>query len=116
MSDKESNNVQIFNRALFSEEDEYRSREILHEKICKELHDLYVKKNRDYGSSVTDTFRKFGLVSYLVRMTDKLNRLTNLTVNNKDNLVIDEKIDDTLQDLANYAILALIDLKMSNKE
>ena len=97
-------------------EKEYQQRECMHRKIIEELHELYIKKNRDYGSSVTDTYEKFGLTSFLVRLSDKLNRLTNLTINNQDNLVKDEKIQDTLMDLANYSILALIELKVEEEK
>jgi len=90
---------------------EYEIREELHKQICDDMHDLYVRKNRDYGSSVTDTYKKFGITSFLVRIADKFNRVTNL-VGKDENLVKDEKIEDTLMDLANYAILALIELKM----
>ena len=93
-------------------ESEYQKRESIHKQLLDEMHDLYIRKNRDYGSSVTDTYEKFGLTSFLVRLSDKLNRVTNLTLNNKDNLVQDEKVQDTLMDLANYSILALIELKM----
>ena len=85
-----------------------------HEDICNYLHDLYYRKNRDYGSSVTDTFNKYGLVSFLVRMEDKLNRVRTLT--QKGNAkVLDEKIEDTLMDLANYSMLAVIELREANK-
>lgn len=85
-----------------------------HKDICNYLHDLYYRKNRDYGSSVTDTFNKYGLVSFLVRMEDKLNRVRTLT--QKGNAkVLDEKIEDTLMDLANYSMLAVIELREANK-
>lgn len=95
---------------------EYQKRESIHKKLLDEMHELYIKKNRDYGSSVTDTYEKFGLTSFLVRLSDKLNRVTNLTLNNKDNLVKDEKIQDTLMDLANYSILALVEMKMEEDQ
>lgn len=70
--------------------------------------ELYVRKNADYGGSVTQTYQTFGLTSFLVRMQDKLNRL--ISLNQKGQMqVMDEKIDDTLIDLANYAILAKIE-------
>lgn len=81
----------------------------LHQEIVDSLHDLYVRKNSDYGDSVHDTYEKYGIVSFLVRMEDKLNRVRTLTQH--DALVNDEKIEDTLLDLANYAILAVIELK-----
>lgn len=77
--------------------------------ITQKMLDIYVKKNTDYGSSVSDTYKDFGLVSFLVRMQDKMNRLKSL--NKSEALVKDEKIEDTLLDLANYSILALIELQ-----
>ena len=97
-------------------ESEYQQRELIHKQLLDEMHDLYIRKNRDYGSSVTDTYEKFGLTSFLVRLSDKLNRVTNLTLNNKDNLVKDEKVQDTLMDLANYSLLALIEIKMDENK
>lgn len=94
---------------------EFEIRESIHKQICENMHKLYVKKNRDYGSSVTDTYNKFGLTSFLVRISDKLNRVINLS-QTKESLVKDEKVEDTLMDLANYAILALIELKMEERQ
>ena len=42
-----------------------------YERIVTDTMNLCKKKNKDYGSSVQDTFKKFGDVSYLVRITDK---------------------------------------------
>lgn len=82
-----------------------------HKEICNYLTNLYAKKNHDYGDSVHDTFLKYGLTSFLVRMEDKLNRAR--TLNMTDALVNDEKITDTLLDLANYAIISVIELNNS---
>ena len=74
--------------------------------ICR----LLMQKNAAYGSSVKDTFNDYGLASYIIRMQDKVNRLKTLDKNpniSKD----DEKIEDTLRDLAGYAILAIVQLK-----
>ena len=81
----------------------------LHKQICNSLNKLYKDKNHDYGDSVHDTFKKYGLTSFLVRMEDKLNRAR--TLDKVESEVKDEKIEDTLLDLANYAILAVIELK-----
>lgn len=89
-------------------------REEMFKSIVDEMYDIYIAKNSDYGSSVSDTYRDFGLVSFLVRMQDKMNRLK--TLNNKESLVKDEKIEDTLLDLANYSILALIELRLDNRK
>lgn len=92
------------------------NRNDLHSQICKDLHNLYVTKNSDYGNSVSDTFDKFGIDAFLVRMYDKLNRLYSLTRTDIKQMVSDEKIEDTLLDLANYAILTIIELQCNKVE
>ncbi len=81
----------------------------MHKALLESLHNLYVAKNRDYGDSVHDTYEKYGLVSFLVRLEDKLNRAR--TLSKQAAVVQDEKIEDTLLDMANYAILAVLELK-----
>ena len=81
----------------------------LHKELIDYLHNLYITKNTDYGDSVHDTYEKYGLVSFLVRLEDKLNRAR--TLSKKEALVNDQKIEDTLLDMANYAILAVIELR-----
>lgn len=79
------------------------------ENITKEMLELYKNKNADYGSSVNDTYKKYGMVSYLVRMEDKLNRARTLVQKQTQN-VQDEKLRDTLIDLASYSVLAVMEL------
>ena len=91
----------------------------LHKKLLDSMHELYIKKNSDYGDSVHETYKKYGLVSFLVRIEDKLNRVKTLSEKSckqQDAKVLDEKIEDTLMDLANYSILALIELKNDKSE
>ena len=78
--------------------------------ITDEMVKLYERKNSDYGNSIHDTYMKYGAVAYLVRMEDKINRVRSLTQNNNQK-VEDEKIHDSLVDLANYSILMLLELK-----
>lgn len=86
-----------------------------HEKICKELNEIYAKKNADYGNSFGDTFQKLGLISAITRISDKYNRICNLaTKNSNETKVKDETIEDTLKDLANYCIMTLIEMKYAN--
>lgn len=82
--------------------------------IIDEMFDVYQKKNSDYGNSVHKTFEEFGLTSFLVRLSDKLNRA--ITLNKKEAAVADERLEDTLMDLANYAVLALVELKKGDAE
>lgn len=79
--------------------------------ICDSIKNTLEKKNADYGSSATDTYKKYGVTSYLTRFTDKMNRLDSLLMGDKEALVEDEKIEDTILDLAGYAILMLNDIK-----
>ena len=49
------------------------------EKLMNELLETYKAKNADYGDSFSDSFREFGIVSAVVRMTDKMNRIKSLS-------------------------------------
>lgn len=81
-----------------------------HEKICKKLTELYKRKNHDYGDSFGKSFVEYGMTMPCIRLEDKLNRLKALT--RKDAEVMDETIDDTLMDLANYAIMTLVEREL----
>jgi hypothetical protein len=80
-----------------------------HQDVLNELHEIYTKKNADYGNSFSEQFNKYGLVSSLIRLEDKLRRLENLSKHTRQ--VEDETITDTLLDLANYAIMTVMVLK-----
>lgn len=80
-----------------------------HYAICQKLNAVYKAKNHDYGDSFGDTYKKLGIISAVTRLSDKMNRLMSLAVSH-DAQVKDEKIEDTLLDMANYAIMTLIEL------
>lgn len=81
-----------------------------HEEICKKLNEVYVQKNRAYGDSFSETYRKLGIISAVTRMTDKMNRIQNLSVN-KNIDKGDESLIDSCLDLANYAIMTVMELE-----
>ena len=83
--------------------------------IIQELYVTYCAKNSDYGDSFGESFNKWGVLAPMVRISDKYNRLANLVGTNKEILVADEKIEDTLKDLANYCIMLIIELENSKK-
>jgi hypothetical protein len=85
------------------------------EQICDEVKALLIRKNRDYGSSFSKQYEKYGIMSGLIRMDDKLSRLTNL-IHSKQQEVNDEGIDDTLRDLAGYAILTLVEFSKQGEK
>ena len=85
------------------------------EDIQSEMFELFLRKQADYGptnvgmgSDVVDTDDKVkrSLAGLSVRMNDKIQRLLNLTFNNRDPK--NESVEDTLIDIANYAVMALI--------
>ena len=84
-----------------------------HEKICEELNTLYAKKNHDYGDSFHLSFLEEGMAMPRIRLGDKFNRFKTLSRNNTQE-VNDESLRDTLIDLANYAIMTI--LEMENEE
>ncbi len=77
--------------------------------IVSNMSELYANKNHDYGDSFEHTADEFGLIAPAIRLSDKLNRFKSL-IGKKSN-VAEEKIEDTLLDLANYAIMTVIWLK-----
>ena len=81
-----------------------------HAMICDEIKELYRKKNADYGDSFHKTFLEEGMAMPRIRLTDKLERFKRLTKSNEQN-VKDENIRDTLIDLANYAIMTILEME-----
>lgn len=85
-----------------------------HKDLCKELHETYVKKNSDYKGSFHETYKQFGIVSALTRITDKYNRIINLAQN--DNYMVkNESLRDTCLDLAGYLIMTVMELDTNEK-
>ena len=80
-------------------------------RVQLEALELFARKNADYG----DAFADYGPVGVIVRMGDKIRRLSTVT-NSGINLVNSENIRDTLVDLHNYAAMAvmLIDEETDN--
>ena len=83
-----------------------------HSEITKQLNEIYIAKNTDYGDAFGDTFKKLGIISAVTRIADKTNRLMSLSAKTEaERNVKDETIKDTLLDLANYAIMTLIEME-----
>ena len=78
-------------------------------KITDEMNALYERKNHDYGNSFSETYRKLGVISATTRMLDKMNRVVSLVTKDKHE-VKDESLRDTLIDLANYAVMTIMEL------
>ena len=80
--------------------------------ITDYMYQIYEKKNADYGDSFSKTFDEFGLTASAIRINDKTERFKKLI--KQEAQVQDESIKDTLLDLANYAVLTL--MEMSKRE
>lgn len=78
--------------------------------IADDLHALYIRKNHDYGDSFSLSYKEYGLTMSFIRIEDKLRRLEKLS--QADAQVKDESIEDTLLDIANYAIMTEMELKI----
>lgn len=75
--------------------------------LAEEL-ELYKKKRRDYGPyPINET----GVVGLMVRIHDKVHRVMNLSEDGKNIEVSDERLEDTLKDIANYANMGLLQLE-----
>ena len=87
---------------------------ITFEDILTQMLSTYKAKNADYGNSFDKTLNEFGLVASVVRLNDKMERIKSLI--KSDAKVLDEKIDDTLLDMANYAVLTLLWLRNKDSD
>ena len=82
---------------------------------AKQCVELYSRKNHDYGNSFDKGMDNIGMAYGVGRIYDKMNRLVTLT--KEEAQVKDESVDDTLRDLACYAIMMLTYRKRQiNKE
>ena len=73
-----------------------------------ELHDIYKRKNNDYGNSFEVSLDKYGVIAAVVRLQDKVTRYVSLTTGGNKRLVADEKVEDTLLDLVNYCVMTVM--------
>jgi Nucleotide modification associated domain 1 len=88
------------------------------EKVLSRMAAIHRAKNSDYGESYNLAPQLLGIsthVGLLVRMTDKLARACRLA-QGREAAVKDEALVDTLVDLANYAVLAILSLERGKGE
>ena len=86
-----------------------------HAEICKEINDLYERKNHDYGDSFHQTFVEEGMAMARIRLGDKFGRFKTLSRGGEQK-VNDESIRDTLIDLANYAIMTVLEMEVAEDD
>ena len=83
-------------------------------KITDKLLDTYKAKNHDYDSSFSNLFKECGMTYAYGHMKEKLERVKSLM---KDEAKVKgEGMKDSLKDLANYAILTIMELERKEEE
>lgn len=76
--------------------------------------ELYKKKNADYGNSFAEVYKELGFESGLVQIIHKVNRIKGIYKNGKAE-VEGESIRDSLIDLANYALMTVVEMELEDK-
>lgn len=85
-----------------------------HARVLQELHDTYLRKNADYGDSFAALCAEFGpayAIAHIVEKTARIRALLKHTAN-----VSGESMRDSLMDLANYAILTVMEIDRGSEE
>lgn len=82
-------------------------------RIVNEMADLYEKKNTNYGDSFGKLYKELGPTAGLVPLYNKIHRATSLIKGATTNF---ESLEDTFKDLACYAIMNLIELRLNKEE
>lgn len=81
--------------------------------VCDETKELLIKKDGNYGSSFSEQYKEYGLLSGLIRLDDKMRRLKTLFKGMDDE--VGESTDDTLRDISGYCNLILVE-RLKEKE
>lgn len=81
-------------------------------KVLREMLELYLKKNHDYGNSFSETIQEFGYTPAIARINDKIKRVKQIVKG--EPMQINETMRDNLIDIANYCILTVIELDKEN--
>jgi hypothetical protein len=101
----ENNNIKISINSNTNTEPRIKNKNRIDQmiEVQKQGLELFRKKNTDYG----DAFAQYGVIGVLMRIQDKIQRAVSINKNGI-NLVKDERIEDTLIDLHNYAAMGLM--------
>ena len=94
--------VHLIKARLNNDEEMYGS-------LLDKLFMTYKSKNADYGSAFAEMFDELGIDYAYGKLREKMNRIK--VLRNKPNMVENEGLEDSLIDMAGYAILTLVELK-----
>lgn len=81
--------------------------------ITNGMYDTFKAKNHDYGNSFAELFKECGMTYAYGHMAEKLKRVKSLM--SDEAKVKGESMRDSLLDLANYAILTIMELDKARK-
>ena len=81
--------------------------------ITKEMNEIFEKKNSNYGNSFSNLYQKFGMLSGIVPLHNKLDRITSLVQGTENNF---ESIEDSLIDLSTYSIMLLMEVRKEQQK
>ena len=84
-------------------------------RLQREQYELFCRKQHDYGPSnisvgtqlITEDEIKLSLTGLWFRVNDKVQRIKNLLMGNRESAV-DEPLEDAFLDMSNYGIMATI--------
>ena len=83
--------------------------------LTNEILKIYMDKNADYGDSFSKSYEEFGIIAPVVRMSDKMERIKQLS-KAEDIKVKDESLRDTAIDLANYALMFVVEMDLEREK
>ena len=83
--------------------------------IAEDIADTVSAKNHDYDRAFEKSFDEYGWPTYFIRLGDKVNRLKALTIKNEE-ILVNESVEDTLQDIVGYTLLLLEIIKRNKEE
>lgn len=74
--------------------------------VAQQMVDLQTKKNSDYGNAYYENLDEENLAAARIAIGNKWRRFKNISIK-QENAQIDEKLEDTLIDLAAYALMTV---------
>lgn len=81
--------------------------------VTKKMLDLFAAKNADYGNSFRKLYAEMGFPYGYIHMQEKLRRAA--TLSDREPKVGGESMLDSLYDLANYAILTIMEIEREGR-
>jgi Nucleotide modification associated domain 1 len=90
-------------------------------KVLDDIKAMHLKKSADYGTdedpfanvNASTDFGVSGVIGTLIRANDKMRRLQAWA---KGSALVNEGVEDSLMDLATYAVIALVQFRKANRE